>query len=176
MKKNITNYGSLGASWRFFERIAKVFLMLSFLFLTLNEVKAQYTTVHYIPPSPWTYNNNANELEITTMSTTPVSVTIAKSDGTVISNSLTTVYGTPLQYRFTPVGVAANVLNSVLNGQGLIISAVSPIGVQVRNIASDNVTCSGSCYGGSADCSQKGNSAFTSLGDQGLGTDFRVGY
>jgi len=157
-------------------RKSAVTAFLALILMMTVSVKAQYTTIHYIPPSPWTYNNNANELEITTMSTTPVSVTIAKSDGTVISNSLTTVYGTPLQYRFTPVGVSANVLNSVLNGQGLIISVVSPIGVQVRNIASDAASCAGSCYGGSVDCGQKGNSAFTSLGDQGLGTDFRVGY
>lgn len=137
---------------------------------------AQYSTTHYIPPSPWQYTNNANELEITTLSTTPVAVTIATSDGTVITNSITTVSGTPLQYRFPTVGVAANILNTVLNGRGLIVSAVTPIGVQVRNIASDNVTCSGSCYGGQPDCSQKGNSSFTSLGDQGLGTSFRVGY
>ena len=116
------------------------------------------------------------------MSTTPVPVTIELSDGTVISNSLTTVYGTPLSYTFTPVGVSANVLNTVLSGRGLIVKALSPVGVQVRNIASDNVTCNGACYGtvGSVsneeDCTQKGNSAFTSLGDQGLGTSFRIGY
>ncbi|MFP5039943.1 hypothetical protein, partial [Parasediminibacterium sp. JCM 36343] len=152
--------------------------ILAFLFLscTLSGAKAQYSTTHYIPPSPWYYFNNANELEITTVSTTPVAVTIKSSDGTVISNSLTTVAGTPLQYRFPNVGVSANTLNTVSNAKGIIVTALSPIGVQVRNIASDNVTCAGSCYGGNVDCSQKGNSSFTSLGDQGLGTSFRIGY
>lgn len=158
-----------------------IFMGLIFLLLSVTG-KAQYTTIHYIPPSPWQYTNNANELVITTMSTTPVAVTIATSDGAVITNSLTTVYGTPLTYRFTTNGVSANTLNTVLSGRGLIVSALSPIGVQVRNIASDNVSCFGNCYGTSGstsnkvDCSQKGNSAFTSLGDQGLGTGFRLGY
>ena len=176
MKNTLVSYSQKAVNLLTFKGSKKAFLLIFLSIITIGMLKAQYSTTHYIPPSPWTYNNNANELEITTLSTTPVSVTISTSDGTVINNSLTTVSGTPLSYRFTPVGVSANALNAVLNGKGLIISASTPIGVQVRNIASDNVTCSGTCYGGNADCSQKGNSSFTSLGDQGLGTSFRIGY
>lgn len=138
--------------------------------------KAQYTTTHYIAPSPWQYFNRYNELVITTLSTTSVVVTISSSNGTVISNSLTTVAGSPLRYRFTALDAVANTSRTVLSGQGLIISANTPIGVQVRNIASDNYTINGSTPGDLNACVQKGNSAFTSLGDQGLGTAFRVGY
>ena len=176
MKKNITNRGSLNAKWRFIERIAKVFLIVSFLFLSLNGIKAQYTNIHYIAPSPWTYFDRYNELVITTVSTTPVAVTVASSNGTVYSNSLTTVAGTPLRYRFSALDATANLSGVVLSGQGLIISASVPIGVQVRNIASDNYTVNGSVASDLTSCVQKGNSAFTSLGDQGQGTSFRVGY
>jgi len=176
MKKNNTNCGSLNAKLKFFERIAKVFLIVSFLLLTLNGLKAQYTNMHYIAPSPWNYFNRYNELVITTISTTPVAVTIASSNGTVYSNSLTTVAGTPLRYRFSALDATANLSGVVLSGQGLIVSASVPIGVQVRNIASDDYTISGSSAGDLTSCVQKGNSAFTSLGDQGQGTSFRVGY
>ncbi|MCX6208172.1 MAG: hypothetical protein NTZ59_01395 [Bacteroidetes bacterium] len=145
-------------------------------FFIVEEASAQYTTTHYIAPSPWQYFNRYNELVITTLSTTAVVVSISSSNGTVYSNSLTTVSGTPLRYRFPALDAAANAANTILSGQGLIISANTPIGVQVRNIASDNYTIAGSGAGDLNACVQKGNSAFTSLGDQGLGTSFRLGY
>jgi len=138
--------------------------------------RAQYTTTHYIAPSPWQYFNRYNELVITTLSTTAVVVTISSSNGTIYSNSLITIAGTPLRYRFSALDATANAANTILSGQGLIISANTPIGVQVRNIASDNYTISGSAAGDLNACVQKGNSAFTSLGDQGQGTSFRLGY
>lgn len=152
-------------------------LCLSCLFV--STASAQYTATHYIAPSPWQYRSTANELIVTTTSTTPVTVTISRSDGTLLTNSVTTVSGTPLRYRFPGTGVAKNTTNTILSGVGLIVSAAIPIGVQVRNIASDNVFCNSSaeCYnGGTVDCTQKGNTAFTSLGDQALGTSFRLGY
>ena len=140
------------------------------------QAKAQYANTHYIAPSPWQYFNRYNELVITTLSTTAVPVTISSSDGTVYSNSLTTVAGTPLRYRFTATDAASNAPVTILNGQGIIVSGTSAISVQVRNIASDNYTSGGQGPGDISSCIQKGNSAFTSLGDQGVGTSFRVGY
>jgi len=139
--------------------------------------KAQYTNTHYIAPSPWSYFNQYNELVVTTLSTTPVNVTISASDGTVITNSVTTVAGSPLRYRFPAPNASANSSGVILNASGLIIDANTPIGVQVRNIASDRYTTqNGQTPGDFSACIQKGNSAFTSFGDQGLGTSFRIGY
>ena len=152
-------------------------LAVTIAFLSVLVSTAQYTTKHYIAPSPWGYFDQYNEIVVTTLSTTPVTVTIASSDGTTIySNSLTTVSGTPLRYRFAARDAVANLPLTILSGQGLIVSAASPIGVQVRNIASDDYTIAGSSPGDLNVCIQKGNTSFTSLGDQGLGTAFRVGY
>jgi hypothetical protein len=144
-------------------------------------VSGQYSLTHYIPASPWRYYNDANELVVTTTSTTAVPITISKSDGTLITNTVTAIVNVPLRYRFATVGVRANAINTVHSSQGLIVSSTVPIGVQVRNIASDEVTCAGgpgsiTCIGGSADCSQKGNTTFTSMGDQAFGTSFTLGY
>ncbi|MFY7964502.1 MAG: Ig-like domain-containing protein [Chitinophagaceae bacterium] len=141
-----------------------------------TQAKAQYANTHYIAPSPWQYFNKYNELVITTLSNSAVSVTISSSNGTVYSNSLTTVAGSPLRYRFAGADAVVNASGTILNGQGLIVSGTAAISVQVRNIASDNYTIAGSAAGDLNACVQKGNSAFTSLGDQGLGTSFRIGY
>jgi PKD repeat protein len=146
------------------------------MLLIVASASSQYTTKHYIAPSPWSYFSRYNELVITTLSTSPVAVTIASSSGTVYTNSATTVAGAPLRYRFSANDASANLSGVVLSGQGLYVSASVPIGVQVRNIASDNYTYSGLGPGDLTSCVQKGNSAFTSLGDQGLGTSFRLGY
>ena len=143
-------------------------------------VSGQYSLTHYVPASPWQYYNDANELIVTTTSATPVPITISKSDGTFIANS-TTVVNVPLRYRFASVGVRGNFINTVYSDQGLIVSSTVPIGVQIRNVASDAVTCGGgtsatTCIVGSADCSQKGNTTFTSMGDQAFGTSFTLGY
>ena len=144
-------------------------------------VSAQYSLTHYVPASPWQYYNDANELVVTTTSATPVNITIRKSDGTLITNTVTSVVNVPLRYRFATAGVRANSINTVYSDQGLIVSSTVPIGVQVRNVASDNVACAGgntaaTCIGGSADCSQKGNTTFTSMGDQAFGTSFTLGF
>lgn len=151
------------------------FIIICLLFIQ-DVCIAQYTNTHYIAPSPWNYFNRYNELVITTLSTTAVTVTISGSDGTVYSNNNTTIAGTPLRFRFPALNASANASNTVLNGAGLIVSATTPIGVQVRNIASDNYTTAVSGPGDVEFCVQKGNSAFTSLGDQGRGTSFRLGY
>ncbi len=155
---------------------ARIAFLAMFTLVTAFYSNAQYSTTHYIAPSPWSYFNQYNEIVVTTISTTPVSVTIQGSDGTIYSNSLTTVSGTPLRYRFTAKDASANYSSTVLTGQGLMISAASPIGVQVRNIASDYYTIAGSVPGDYTNCVQKGNTSFTSLGDQGQGTSFRIGY
>ncbi len=157
----------------FFLHFSKILLLALLLSI---QAKAQYANTHYIAPSPWQYFNQYNELVVTTLSTTGVTVTISSSSGTLYSNSLTTIAGNPLRYRFTATDAFPNLTGIVLNGQGLTVSGTSPISVQVRNIASDNYTIVGSASGDLNACIQKGNSAFTSLGDQGLGTSFRIGY
>ena len=146
-------------------------------------VSGQYSLTHYVPASPWQYYNDANELIVTTTSATPVTITIQKSDGTLITNTVTSVVNVPLRYRFATKGVRANFTNTIYTNQGLIVSSTVPIGVQVRNIISDDNTvgCAGgptdpTCIGGSQDCSQKGNTTFTSMGDQAFGTSFTLGY
>ncbi len=147
-----------------------------FLLVCSNIIFAQYTTTHYIAPSPWSYFSQYNELVVTTLSNTPVAVTIAGSDGTIYANSLTTVAGTPLRYRFANRDATANASKTILNGKGLKITASVPVGVQVRNIASDKYTINGSSPDDLDATVQKGNTSFTSLGDEGVGTAFRVGY
>jgi hypothetical protein len=153
----------------------KLVIFFSLVVLSIG-ANSQYTTTHYIAPSPWQYFNRYNELVITTLSSTAVNVTISSSNGIIYSNSLTTIAGAPLRYRFAALDAAANLSRTILTGQGLIVSANTPIGVQVRNIASDRYTIAGSAPGDLNACIQKGNSAFTSLGDQGQGTAFRLGY
>ena len=158
--------------------LTAIFFILFPLFVT-----GQYSLTHYIPASPWQYYNDANELIVTTTSATPVIITIQKSDGTLITNTVTSVVNVPLRYRFASVGVRANATNKIYTNQGLIVSSTVPIGVQVRNVISDDNTvgCAGgttdpTCIGGSQDCSQKGNTTFTSMGDQAFGTSFTLGY
>lgn len=151
-------------------------ILLLLLIVSSRIAVAQYTTTHYIAPSPWSYFSQYNELVVTTLSNTPVAVTIAGSDGTVYANSLTTVAGTPLRYRFSNRDATANASKTILNGKGLKITASVPVGVQVRNIASDKYTINGSSAGDLDATVQKGNTSFTSLGDEGIGTAFRVGY
>ena len=106
--------------------IIQTFLLVLILSVQAN---AQYSNTHYIAPSPWQYFNKYNELVITTLSITAVPVTITGSDGTLYSNSLTTIAGKPLRYRFAGVDGAVNASATVLSGQGLIISGTSAISV-----------------------------------------------
>ncbi|WP_345143006.1 HYR domain-containing protein [Flavobacterium ginsengiterrae] len=132
---------------------------------------AQFYTTHYIAPAPWQYFNDANEIVIATNSTTNVSVSVSKSDGTLVTN-LTAVKGTPAVYRFigTPSTTKAYVFDTVLDGAGLIVRGSAPISINLRNVASDALS------GKDVDKDIKGNAALTSFGDAGLGIRFRVGY
>jgi hypothetical protein len=175
-----------GETFTVFKKYSKLLLIFFVLFCMLptNKIIAQFSNKHYIAPSPWSYFSKYNELVITTLSNTPVTVVIKSSDGTDYSsqNSFgtgnTTVAGTPLRYRFPqPHAPLGNAKNTVLNGAGLIISASQPIGVQIRNIASDFLTTvNTSTPGDHVVDFQKGNSAFTSFADQGRGTAFTNGY
>ncbi|WP_167335410.1 Calx-beta domain-containing protein [Pedobacter kyungheensis] len=129
-------------------------------------VNAQTYKTHYIAPAPWQYWSQANELVVTT-NTTATSVTVKKSDGTLIT-TLTPTPTAPAVYRFVgnPNNIAANALNTILNDRGIIVEGNNPIAVNIRNVASDAYT----------DANIKGNSALFSFGDAGIGTSFRVGY
>lgn len=61
------------------------FFILLFLLLSYS-ASAQFYTTHYIAPAPWQYFNDANEIVIATNSTTNVSVSVSKSDGTLVTN------------------------------------------------------------------------------------------
>lgn len=147
------------------------YLFLCFFILFNLGANAQFYTQHYIAPAPWQYYTNANEIVIATNSTSNVSVTISRSDGTLVT-TLTTIKGTPAVYRFTgtPTSLPYHTLNTVINAAGLIINAPTPVSVNIRNVASDQL-------GGGADGNNiKGNASLTSFGDAGKGTTFRVGY
>lgn len=133
--------------------------------------KAQTYTKHYIAPAPWQYWSKANEVVVATNSTTAVSVTIQKSDGTLMA-TLSTVAGTPAVYRFSalPNTLPQFSLNTVLNGAGMIVTGSKPISVNVRNVASDQLGSEGN------DSFIKGNASLFSFGDAAIGTSFRVGY
>ncbi|MBC6110040.1 DUF11 domain-containing protein, partial [Pedobacter sp. CCM 8938] len=110
---------------------------------------------------------------MSTSSTSAVSITIAKSDGTVMTTS-SCIAGTPFVYRFTALPstlpALSSSLNTVLNGAGMIVTGSSGITVNVRNVASDNLGGEGS------DSNIKGNASLFSFGDAAIGNSFRVGY
>ncbi|WP_199138929.1 DUF7507 domain-containing protein [Pedobacter sp. ASV12] len=145
--------------------------IIAFCLLLSNPVQAQTYKTHYIAPAPWQYWSDANELVVTT-NTAGTTVSVKKSDGTSVT-TLNPTPGNPAVYRFvgSPVGLNRNALNTVLNGAGLIVSANNAISVNIRNVASDNLS------GGSAsDQYIKGNASLFSFGDPAIGTSFRVGY
>ncbi|WP_194138727.1 HYR domain-containing protein [Flavobacterium hungaricum] len=149
---------------------SQIFLILFLLFSSVS-ASAQFYSRHYIAPAPWQYFNDANEIVIATNSVSSVTISVSKSDGTLVTN-LTAVKGTPAVYRFagTPSTTKAYALNTVLNGAGLIVNASAPISINLRNVASDALS------GTDVDKDIKGNAALTSFGDAGLGVRFRVGY
>ncbi|MDN3705665.1 T9SS type B sorting domain-containing protein [Myroides ceti] len=130
---------------------------------------SQYSQKHYIAPAPWQYWSTANEIVISTASPGQIEVTLEKSDGTFITN-LTVTANIPISYRF--LGVAANLqrnaVNTLYNDRGLIVTATAPVIVNMRNIASDAI--------GLTNATIKGNASLVSFGDEGIGTEFRVGY
>ncbi|WP_433780055.1 gliding motility-associated C-terminal domain-containing protein [Flavobacterium anhuiense] len=147
-------------------------IFLIVLLLTAHNASAQFYTKHYIAPAPWQYFSKANEIVISTNSIANVNITVAKSDGTVVTN-LTAKKGSPAVYRFSLLArnLPMNALNTVLNGAGLIVTSTGPTAVNLRNIASDDYS-----NDENRDANIKGNAALTSFGDAGLGIRFRVGY
>ncbi|MBF4506874.1 DUF11 domain-containing protein, partial [Flavobacterium sp. JLP] len=147
------------------------FLIL-FILLITSSASAQFYTKHYIAPAPWQYFSKANEIVIATNSTTAVNIEILKSDGTLITNTLTAVKGTPAVYRFAglPKDAPALKLSTVLNAAGLIVTGSKPVSINLRNVASDALGGDGS------DKDIKGNAALTSFGDAGIGIRYRIGY
>ncbi|WP_231491402.1 hypothetical protein [Pedobacter sp. Leaf170] len=145
------------------------------VFILISKSFAQTYTKHYIAPAPWQYWSKANEVVVTTNSSTPVNVTITKSDGTFMA-SFTCTSGSPAVYRFTALPntlpALSSSLNTVLNGAGMIVTGSSPIAVNVRNVASDQL----SGVGEGSDAFIKGNASLFSFGDAAIGTSFRVGY
>lgn len=144
---------------------------LLFLFFILFSFKnyAQYYSKHYIAPAPWQYWSTANEIVIGTLSTNPVQVTIRKSDGTLVTDELTTSLNNPISYRFVGnLTISSNQPGNTYTDRGIIVEATQPVLVNLRNIASDAA--------GSTTANIKGNASLVSFGDEGRGYEFRVGY
>ncbi|WDF64130.1 gliding motility-associated C-terminal domain-containing protein [Flavobacterium sp. KACC 22763] len=162
---------------------SRLIFLIVFLLLTVHSASAQFYTKHYIAPAPWQYFSNANEIIIATNSTTAVTFTITKSDGSTVAftkpdgtatGALTTVKGAPAVYRFVgnpnsaPLGY--NVAGTVYNDRGIIVTSTGgAVSVNLRNVASDALGNGGDNY-------IKGNASLTSFGDAGIGVEFRVGY
>jgi uncharacterized repeat protein (TIGR01451 family) len=147
-------------------------LFFCFVFLLSISSTAQYYRTHYIAPATWNYLSNANDIVVTTNSTTSVTATIKKSDGTVVT-TVNVVKGTPAVYRsiVSYATLARYAFNTVLPNAGLIVTAPQPISVEVRNIQSDNPD-----PGTGTTAPIKGNALLISFGDAGIGKSFRVGY
>ncbi|WP_020215154.1 T9SS type B sorting domain-containing protein [Flavobacterium rivuli] len=147
----------------------KNFISLLFVLFLSFTASAQYATNHYIAPSPWQYWSDANEVVISTTSAGTVSVTLKKSNGTVIT-TLSVTAANPVSYRFVgnPVNVPANTLNTITSDRGLIVEASAPVLVNLRNIASDAP--------GTNTSNIKGNASLVSFGNEGIGLAFRLGY
>lgn len=95
---------------------SKKFSLIYVFFLISLSTYAQYATKHYIAPAPWNYSSAANEFIVSTSSAGAASVTITKSDGTVIT-TLNVTSGTPVSYRPTGAvtSIAANAVNTIYN-------------------------------------------------------------
>src|SRR5690606_22873608 len=144
----------------------KLFFFFLFIYSFCN---AQYYTEHYIAPSPWQYWSDANEIVVSTLSTTPVTVNLYKSNGVFIT-TLNVTDTTPVSYRFVGAAnaVAKNDLNITYSDRGLFVEATEPVLVNLRNIASDSP--------GTNNTNIKGNASLVSFGNEGIGTAFRLGY
>lgn len=146
-------------------RLKSILLVLGMIFL-MPSLYAQYDTLHYIPPSRWSYFNDRHELVFSTLSDTPVQITIRRSDGTFVSNE-TVVKGTPTRFTFTGAATTdqRNQVTTVYTDQGLIISAPEAVSVNVRNVNGDT-----------SDAILKGNTSLTSKGYLALGQEFHLIY
>lgn len=144
----------------------KITLLFLFIYSFCN---AQYYTKHYIAPSPWQYWSDANEIVVSTLSTTTVNVDLYKSNGVYIT-TLNVTAANPVSYRFigTASSVSQNAINTNYTDRGLIVEATEPVLVNLRNIASDSP--------GTNNTNIKGNASLVSFGNEGIGTSFRLGY
>ena len=152
----------------------KTFLAFLFFIVMIGSAKSQYHKVHYIAPAPWQYWSTANEIVIGTISETPVTVQLKKSDETLVTE-LTVSAGNPISYRFEGDGytLSGNAVDTNYTDRGLIVEAQEPVLVNMRNIASD----ANDGWGGALDASTiKGNASLVSFGAEGLGLQFRLGY
>ncbi|MEI7509240.1 MAG: hypothetical protein WCJ62_07215, partial [Flavobacterium sp.] len=150
--------------------MSKKLFIICFILISVIS-KAQYYSQHYLAPCPWQYYSNANELVISTNSTTSVTVTVSKSNGTLVT-TLTTIKGAPAVYRFvgSPGSLNNYSFNTIISDGGLIISANSLVAVNYRNVASD-------AGGSNTELPYiKGNASLSSYGDAGIGTQYRLGY
>lgn len=140
-----------------------------YLFLSQQTVFAQYSIAHHLAPSPWQYWSNANEIVLSTLSPTPVTVKLYKSDKTLLT-TLTVTANSPLSYRFVGTASTAsrNLTNTNYSDRGLIVEATAPVLVNLRNIASD--------ANGLDTTTIKGNASLVSFGNEGMGLEFRLGY
>ena len=153
------------------KKILFLFLFLFFVF----KGNAQYSTSHYIAPSPWQYWSNANEIVLTTESTTTVTVTLKKSDGTFLATR-TLTSAAPDVYRFvgSPWQLNSNPVNTIQDDKGLIVESTGgKVSVNLRNVASDQASSGG---GDTTGATIKGNASLVSFGNEGRGTAFRLGY
>ena len=151
----------------------KNIFLLCVLLLLSNAVFAQYYKQHYIAPAPWQYWSTANQIVIGTLSTSPVEVTLKKSDGTEIT-TLSVTADNPVSYRFPGEAntLTRNAVDTTYDDRGLIIDASQPVLVNLRNIASDS--SAGWVSLGVENI--KGNASLVSFGEEGLGVEFRLGY
>jgi len=131
-------------------------------------LQAQYYSRHHIAPATWQFWSNANEIVIANPNVQPANVEIRKSDSTLLITQQVTK-GNPLIYRpiALPSTLPRHPLSKVLLGAGLLVSSDSPVSVNIRNVASDQL---------GDDSRIKGNASLTSFGNAGIGTSFRVGY
>lgn len=145
------------------------FRLLILFIIIHNLCNAQYAVKHYIAPSPWQYWSFANEIVVSTKESGNVSVTLYKSDGTLIT-TLTVTAANPVSYRFigTATALPRNTIGLTYNDRGLIVEATSPVLVNLRNIASDAP--------GTSTSNIKGNASLVSFGNEGIGNRFRLGY
>ncbi|MCC9065368.1 DUF7507 domain-containing protein [Flavobacterium piscisymbiosum] len=152
----------------------KLLFLVLFLFFVFKG-NAQYATSHYIAPSPWQYWSNANEIVLTTESTTTVTVTLKKSDGTLLATR-TLTSAAPNVYRFagSPWLLNSNPVNTIQDDRGLIVECTGgKVSVNLRNVASDQASSGGGDTDGKT---IKGNASLVSFGNEGRGTAFRLGY
>lgn len=151
----------------------KIILSFFFFICAVFISNAQYYKEHYIAPAPWQYWSTANEIVIGTLSASPVSVELKKSDETPLA-TLTVSSGNPVSYRFEgdAFAINANQANQNYTDRGLIIEAEEPVLINMRNIASDFEQG----WNSLGVSTIKGNASLVSFGKEGMGLEFRLGY